>query len=287
MKKICFIGLGGYSVFMSVDHFNQIGETVSANSFYAEPGGKGYNQAVAAARLGACATFIGAFGDDDSAKMCIDFLKAEKVNPVVIYKEQNTAYACILTDNVGENRVTVFGGAASVLNGDDVYNAEAEIKDSAMLVLQNEVNISANIAALDLADKYNIPVIINPAPADGFEEHLLKRAYLITPNEHEAKTLFGDDWRQGIISSGIQRAVVTLGSQGAEVYENGVFKKIPAVQTKAVDTTGAGDCFTAALAVRILRGEGLVDAASFAAKAASLAVSRRFAVKAMPKLEEM
>lgn len=287
MKDICFVGLGGYSVFMGADHFHREGETVSANSFYAEPGGKGYNQAVAAARLGAKCSFIGAFGKDDGARMCIDYLVNEGVKPLPVYKEIASAYACILTDKHGENRVTVFGGAASFLSGEDIYSLEENVGSSSMLVLQNEVDISANLAACKIAHEHKIPVIINPAPAENFNKALIKYADVITPNEHEAKTIFGDDWEKGMGELGVKRAVVTLGSKGAAVYEDGSVRYISAIKTKVVDTTGAGDCFTAALSVKLLQGATLFEAAEFANKAAAVAVARRFAVNAMPKLEEL
>ncbi len=287
MKEICFIGLGGYSVFMSVDHFNMVGETVSADSFYAEPGGKGYNQAVAAARLGGCCSFVGAFGADDAAKLCLDYLAEEGIQGIPIYKNSSSAYACILTDKSGENRVTVYGGAASELSGEDIYAIEDKIKTASAIVLQNEVSLSANRAACDIAEKHGVMLIINPAPAVNYDIKLLQKAFVITPNEHEAKAIFGTDWENGMKRAGIKRAVVTMGANGCAVYENGEVAYIPAAKAQAVDTTGAGDCFTGALCVKILEGDTLTDAAKFATKAAALSVGRRFAVKAMPRLEEI
>ncbi|MBQ3081691.1 MAG: bifunctional hydroxymethylpyrimidine kinase/phosphomethylpyrimidine kinase [Clostridia bacterium] len=287
MAKICFIGLAGNSVFLYADHFHREGETVSAHSFYNEPGGKGYNQAVAAARLGGACSFIGAFGKDDGAGLCVKYLQNEGIKPLPVYKDIPSAYACILTDSKGENRVTVYGGASALLNGEDIKSLEREIVSSDMLVLQNEVSIDANIAAVEIAEKNGIPVLINPAPAVGMETELLKRAYVITPNLHEAETLFGSDWEKGMKNAGIKRAVVTLGSKGAAVYEDGDITTIPPINTKVVDTTGAGDCFTAALAVMLCDGETLKNAAVFANKAASIAVSRPYAVAAMPKRKEI
>lgn len=287
MKKICFIGLGGNSVFLSTDHFHREGETVVANGFYNEPGGKGYNQAVAAARLGASCSFIGAFGKDEGADICISFLEKEGIKPLPVYKDVPSAYACILTDKHGENRVTVYSGASALLNGDDVRALEREVARCDMLVLQNEVSADTNNAAIDIAEKCGIPVLLNPAPAVGLNKDLLQRAFLITPNLHEAELLFGKDWQKGMEDLGIKRAVVTLGGDGAMVYEDGKTTKIPPQKATVVDTTGAGDCFTAALAVGLCEGRTLKDAAIFANKAASLAVSRPYAVAAMPKREEI
>lgn len=285
--KICFIGLAGDSVFLTTDHFHREGETVVANSFYNEPGGKGYNQAVAAARLGAECSFIGAFGRDGGATLCIDFLKKEGIKPLPVYKDVPSAYACILTDSKGENRVSVYGGAAKLLTGEDIKALEGEIAGCDMLVLQNEVSSEVNRVSCDIAEKHGVRVLINPAPAVGFEMELLQRALLITPNAHEAAELFGEDWARGMKEQGIKQAVVTCGGEGVTVYDNGTLTHIEAIPTKVVDTTGAGDCFTAALAVMLCEGKSLYEAADFANKAASVAVSRAYAVAAMPKKAEI
>lgn len=287
MKRIAFIGLAGESVFMTVDHFNAAGETVRAETIHSEPGGKGYNQAIAAARLGADCTFIGAFGRDTEGEFCIDFAKNEGIFVYPIYKNDATAYACILTDKTGDNRVTVYGGAASTLNGDDVLSVSGHIAESAMLVLQNEVTQSANLTALEIAQKNNIPVVLNPAPADSIDVTLVRGAYVITPNKQEAQTLFGDDWREGMRAFGVKRAVVTLGGEGCDVYENGKWTHIPPKKVQAIDTTGAGDCFTGALAVKLICGATLTEAAEFAVSASALSVCRHFAVGGMPKLDEL
>ncbi len=287
MAKICFIGLAGNSVFLYADHFHKEGETVSAHSFYNEPGGKGYNQAVAASRLGAKCKFIGAFGKDEGADICIKYLYNEGITPLPVYKDIPSAYACILTDKSGENRVTVFGGASALLNADDVKGLESEITECDMLVLQNEVSAEANKAATEIAEKHGVPILINPAPAVGVDKKLLSKAFVITPNRHEAETIFGKDWIQGMKEAGIRKSVVTLGGEGAIVFENGEVTKIPPIETKVVDTTGAGDCFTGALAVALCEGKSLSAAAVFANKAASIAVSRAYAVAAMPKKDEL
>lgn len=287
MSKITVCGLGGNSIFMSVDHFHRRGETLSATALYTEPGGKGYNQAVAAARLGANVSFIGAFGKDSTSTECINYLKNEGITPLVAYKAIPCACACILTDNEGENRVTVYGGAASLLNSDDIKAAEKELSDTEILILQNEVSPDANRALVDLAERYGITVIFNPAPAVGFDKGLLKPSHIITPNEHEAKLLFGEDYRAGIEAFGFKKTVVTLGDKGADCFCDGAWTRLPAVKTKTVDTTGAGDCFNGALAAGLSRGYSFMDACNFAIRAASIAVSRKHAVAAMPKMGEV
>ena len=281
--KITVVGLGGDSLFMGVEHFHREGETLAATSFFSEPGGKGYNQAVAAARLGGDVSFLGAFGKDSGSDKCINFLKNEGIKPLVAYKDVPCACACILTDSEGENRVTVFGGAASLLNAEDIDGFNTEIGTSQILMLQNEVPSEANRKAFEIAKSTGVTVVFNPAPAVGVDRELLSAADIITPNKHEAQLLFGDDYKSGIENSGVKTAVVTLGGDGAELYENGVWKHIPPYKVKPVDTTGGGDCFNGALAVGICMGKTLTEACDFACKAASVAVSRPHAVEAMPR----
>lgn len=285
--KITVIGLGGNSVFLPVDHFHREGETVKATSFFSEPGGKGYNQAVAAARLGADVSFIGAFGKDPSSAECIGFLEKEGVRPIVAYKNVPCAYACILTDSVGENRVTVYGGAAALLSAEDIKNAEDAIKEADILILQNEVPDDANAEATRLAKKHGVTLMYNPAPALGADPYVLSAADIITPNHHEATCLFGDGYRHVIANSGFTRAAVTLGSNGVDAFVDGVWHRIPAYKVTPVDTTGGGDCFNGALAVGLCSGKSFIEACDFACKAASVAISRPHAVEAMPRIEEI
>lgn len=285
--KVCVVGLGGNSLFFGVDHFHKEGETVSSHSFFSEPGGKGYNQAVAAARLGAETSFIGAFGRDVNSHQCIEFLKNEGIIPLVAYKDVPCACACILTDKDGENRVTVYGGAAALLDENDIEKFEDNIASSDILILQNEVPTSANKKAFEIAKAHGVYIIFNPAPAVDVDRALLLNADIITPNLHEAQTLFGEDYKKGMAEKGVNRAVVTLGSNGAELLENGEWKHIAPYKVKAVDTTGGGDCFNGALAVGMKLYEGLYEACDFAALAASVAVSRPHAVEAMPYISDI
>ncbi len=280
MSKICVVGLGGYSVFMNTHHFNENGETVKADKLFVEAGGKGYNQAVAAARLGAEVSFLGAFGKDSEGEFCIDYLKQENITPLSVYKELPTAYACIITDASGENRVTVYGGAAAQLNREDVKQFKDHISSCDILVLQNEVPAEANLAATEIAKEYGVKVIVNPAPSVGINTKLIECADVITPNEYEYKDIFGNKMTK-------KAAVVTLGGNGCAVLMNDTVEYIEAVKVKAVDTTGAGDCFTGALAVGLAEKMSLYKAAEFASKAAAVAVTKAGAVGAMPHRNEV
>ncbi len=287
MSKICVLGLGGNSVFLSVDHFHGEGETVSAHKLFTEPGGKGYNQAVAAARLGGEVSFIGAFGKDGPSAECISYLNNEGITPLIAYKEEPCAYACILTDKFGSNRVTVYRGATDLLTAEDIAAFEERIRNGAVLVLQNEVPAEANRAAARIAKKHGVTILVNPAPAVGMDAEVLSMADIVTPNEHEAVYLYGTDYRKGISDSGIRLAAVTLGADGADVYCDGKWTRMPPYKVEAEDTTGAGDCFTGALACWIAGGGAFIEGCDFAMHAAALAVSKPHAVEAMPYSREI
>lgn len=292
--KITVLGLCGNSVFLNVDHFHVPGETVHAQGLYSEPGGKGYNQAVAAARLGAEVAFLGCIGDDADGRMCMEFLEKEGITPVPqINKDVPSAYACILTDKDGENRVTVFSGAAQYLTPDFVYTNEAVIAGSDLLLLNNEYPQSCNEAAMELAQKHGVKVVYNPAPARPVSEDFLKKCYLITPNLSETTLLIGasvtdlPQLSEAFTQNGIANAVVTLGGDGAAIFAEGCAVRIPACKTKAVDTTGAGDTFTAALSVALLEGKSLADSAVWAANAAALSVAKQYVMPGLPTREQL
>ena len=291
-NKITVLGLCGNSVFMAVDHFHVPGETVQALELYAEPGGKGYNQAVAAARLGGKVSFLTCIGSDPDGRACMEFLEKEGVTPLPQVDPQTpSAYACILTDKEGENRVTVFRGAADHLTPEFIRDQEAAIAGSDMLLLNNEYPQSCNEAALALAKKHGVPVIYNPAPARAVPDAFLQDCYLVTPNLSETAALLGQQERElsrlpGLFrKKGIQRAVVTLGGDGALLVSPEGDLHFPACRTRAVDTTGAGDTFTAALAVAVLQGRSLSDSVQWASNAAALSVARNYVMPGLPTRE--
>ena len=224
--RIGAVGLGGESVFLTADHFHAPGETLCAESIFIEPGGKAYNQAVAAARLGAQVCFFGAVGSDPGGALCRDVLLREGVTPILqTVPEANTAYACILTDRRGENQVTVYRGAADLLSADFLRAQEAALSRCTHLLLGLECPLAATKAALAIAKKHGIFTILNPAPAIPMEPDFLRSFDLITPNQQEAAVLLGLDHTpepselaDRLRAARLSNAVVTLGSRGSEVY---------------------------------------------------------------------
>ena len=272
MSKIAVIGIIGNSVFLPVDEFHRGGETVEASSVHFEPGGKGFNQAVAAARCGAQLSFLAAVGREFRGEFS-DFLTREGINHKLVYKDGSTAFAAIVTDKSGSNRVTVYQGA--MLDVSDVLLFEEEIKGADIILLNNEVSLSVNVAAVKIAKQAGVKCILNPAPARSNDEFILKNIDLFTPNEYEALGIEEDE-----------RVIMTLGKRGCHIRS--LDKTVPAYSFgDAVDTTGAGDTFNGVLSAMLAEGRSLDFAASAANRVAALGVTRKYAVSSIPKKEEI
>ncbi len=272
MSKIAVIGLAGESVFLTVRKFHEGGETIEADTLETQPGGKGFNQAVAARRAGADVAFLAAVGKDAYAAYLRKFLSTEKIRFRLCEKEDRTAYAAIIIDGQGRNRVTEYIGAQ--LEEQDVEDFTEEIANADILLLSNEVPSEVNEKAALLAQKYSTKLIVNPAPYRPLTAEVRKTAYLFTPNEYE--TLGLEDHKN---------VVVTMGEKGCCLRSTG--KMIPARHVHAVDTTGAGDVFNGYLAAALAEGQGLSKAAEFANVASGIAVTRKGAVTSVPYLEEV
>jgi len=272
MSKIAVIGIIGNSVFLPVNEFHKGGETVEASSIHFEPGGKGFNQAVSAARCGAEVSFLAAVGNESEDEFA-DFLNKEGIKHTLVRKSGSTAFAAIVTDKTGSNRVTVYQGAQ--LSECDVASFEDEIRSADILLLNNEVSETVNIAAIKLAKKSGVRCILNPAPARVTDKLILDNVYLFTPNEHES---LGIEDRDNVI--------MTLGKRGALIKSTGEI--IPAVSSgTAVDTTGAGDTFNGVLTAMLATGKSLSYAAKAANLVASAGVTKKYAVSSIPKTTEI
>lgn len=272
MSRITVIGIVGQSVFLPVEKVHVGGETVEAHSFHAEPGGKGFNQAVAAKRFGANVTFLAAIGNDGYDKTVKKVLDAEGVNSLLIEKDDATAYACIITDSTGKNRVTVYFGAE--LCPEDIEANKEVIGASDMVVIGNEVPNSVNEAVLRVTSERGIRVIMNPAPARKLTDFIKKNVDIFTPNEHETEGL--EDKKN---------VIVTMGGKGCYIRELDV--TIPATPDKPIDTTGAGDTFNGVLAAKLAEGCTLTEAVTIANRASGKSVTRRGAVSSIPYAYEI
>ncbi len=271
--RIAVIGLCGMSLFMKVDHFPLPGETIETGSMVNETGGKGFNQAIAAARVGARVSYLGAIGADNEGEVCQNVMQKEGIDAsFVIKKGKRTAFAAILVDAKGENQVIEHLGAA--LEPQDVYAFEPQIRDCDILLLQNEVPEAVNAAAIELAVKYQKRVILNPAPARTLPQEWKECVFAVTPNETESAA---------ICANAFENAIITLGSRGCSV--NGSI--IPAIHVKAVDTTGAGDTFNGVFAAKYAETSDMMLAAKWAVAASGLSVTKPYVLGAIPHEEEI
>lgn len=286
--SLLIIGLCGQSVFLSVPYFHKPEETLHATALFTEPGGKGYNQAVAAARMGAKVTFAGAIGRDSDGESCAQRLVTEGIAPHMQMKEERTAYAVILTDSSGENRVTVYPGAK--LTAQDVCEMEDVFSASRILLLTPEIPEDAFSCAVEMAKAHSVPVVVNPAPYTSWVRKYLDDAWLLTPNRAEACALLDcgpEALMSAVAAVSYPRMVVTLGSEGALVKEGEAVTRIPAMPVTPVDTTGAGDCLNGVLCAKLLAGLTLAEAATAAVRAASISVSQPHVLDSMPHAYEV
>ena len=273
MAKISVIGISGASYFMTVDHFHENGETLSADTVHCEMGGKGLNQAIAAVRMKAEVSFLVAVGNDDGAVKTAECCRENGIRCFLAKKADPTATAFILTDRYGENRVTVYRGAQ--LEPSDVDSFEEELATSDILLLQNEVPEEVNLRASELAEKHGVRIILNPAPARPLPEELVSRVWLVTPNEQESRLI---DLKR------FPNTVVTLGKKGCLI--NGE-TAIPSTSHIPVDTTGAGDTFNGVLSVCVAEGMSLHTACRYANMASGISVTRKYVIDAIPKRTEI
>lgn len=282
-NKIAVIGLSGESIFMKMDHFNAEGETVVANTYHVEYGGKGFNQAVAAKRYGAEVSFLTLCGDDEISDKVENTLKNESINAFVIRrKNARSAAACIMIDKDGRNNVVCYPGVSSSMTKEDVMLFEEEIKSSKYLLLQLEMSDESLIEAIKLANKHNTLVILNPAPAKKLDKEILKSVYLLTPNEHEASIIFDISNYKEISELDYQNIIITLGENGSIIKEKNKINKIESKKVKPLNTTGAGDTYNGVLAAALLEGNSLTDAAKIASIAASISVTKEFVIDSIP-----
>ena len=297
-KQIIVVGSSNTDMIIKLDHIPRPGETILGGEFVTAAGGKGANQAVAAARAGGKVTFVARVGRDMFGDQAIAGFEKEKINTDHVSRDKfkPSGVALIFVAKDGENSIAVAGGANNGLSATDVKKAKANIADAGMLIMQLETPLEAVQAAADLAAKAGVRVILNPAPARVLPDELLKKISIITPNETEAELLTGinvdsdqaaSQAADKLLARGVKTVIITLGSRGAFVVGDGVKKLVPGFKVKAVDTTAAGDTFNGALAVALVEGQTLTSAVRFANAAAALSVTRLGAQTSVPKRKEI
>ncbi|MFM0048129.1 ribokinase [Caballeronia grimmiae] len=276
-----------------------LGETVTGSAFAMGPGGKGSNQAVAAARAGADVIFCTRIGNDAFGKIAQATWAAEGITSrATVIDEAATGAAHIYVDeNTGSNAIIVASGAAGTLGPQDVDAIEADIARAAVFVTQLEQPIPAARRGLELARKHGVTTVFNPAPALPLSDDIFPLCDYITPNETEAAALTGiavssvDDARRAaaiLLSKGARAAIITLGEAGALLHTASESVLVPAFDCgRVVETAGAGDGFTGGFAAALARGDSPIDAVRFGCALASISVTRAGTAPSMPRLEEI
>src|SRR5664280_71586 len=298
MDKILVIGSSNTDMVIKTEKMPLPGETILGGTFLMNPGGKGANQAVAAARLGGKVTFITKRGNDLFGNQAVGLFMREGIDTQYIVKDKElpSGVALITVDAEGENSIVVAPGSNSNLLPEDISLKLMKTGKCAILLLQLEIPVKTVEYAVHKASEYGIKVILNPAPAATLPDDLFKHIWLITPNETEAEMLTGirvhdipsaDGAAESFRKKGVQNVIITLGSAGAYVKSDKFTGMVPALKVDAVDTTAAGDVFNGALAVVIAEGKGFGEAVLFANKAAAISVTRLGAQASAPYRKEI
>ncbi|WP_042349217.1 ribokinase [Bacillus massiliigorillae] len=288
MVKVVVIGSSSMDLVVTSSVRPGAGETVLGESFKTVPGGKGANQAVAAARLGAEVYMIGCVGDDHYGKAILHNFKENGVNidyvKPVTDKATGTAHI-ILAE--GDNSIIVVKGANDHVTPEYVNNALEIIKQADIVMIQQEIPLETVAYVSVVCEQYNVPLLLNPAPAREIEEEIIERASYITPNEHEASLLFKGLHVSEALRLHPKKVFITEGKNGVRYFNGSEEVVVPTYVVEAVDTTGAGDTFNAAFAVAIAEGKSYDDSLRFANRAASLSVTKFGAQGGMPYRKEV
>ncbi|MGG1698587.1 ribokinase [Bacillus zhangzhouensis] len=288
MSHIVVVGSCSMDLVVTSDKRPNAGETVLGKSFKTVPGGKGANQAVASARLGADVYMVGRVGDDAYGQEIVSNLQAQGVRTTymkpVTEMESGTAHI-ILAE--GDNSIVVVKGANNEVTPHYVKNALSTIDDIGMVLIQQEIPEETVEAVCAICSEQKIPVILNPAPARKVSQQVLEQAAYITPNEHEAALMFDGLTIEDALRQYPNKLLITEGKSGVRYFDGSREVLVPGYPVKAVDTTGAGDTFNGALAVALIEGKSLYDALAFANLAASISVTKFGAQGGMPTREEL
>lgn len=298
MAKIVVVGSSNTDLVVKTTRIPEPGETVLGGTFMMAAGGKGANQAVAAARLGGDVAFIAKVGADMFGEKAIAGYRKDglDVSFIASDKSAQSGVALITVDAKGENCIVVAPGANAALSKSDIDTYADEIKNADYLLMQLEVPMEVVEYAAEIAYSNGTKVILNPAPAAGLSDKLLSKLFLITPNRTECQLISGvsiadekdaEAGADALLKKGVKNVIVTLGSKGALIKNSKETVFVPAHKVKAVDTTAAGDVFNGALTVALSEGKSLSDAARFATKASAVSVTRMGAQPSIPHRSEI
>ncbi len=298
MKKILVVGSINMDLVTYTSKTPKIGETVLGKTFSQIPGGKGANQAVAMARLGADVSMIGRVGKDSFGEVLIEGMKRDglKTDGIEEVEGVSTGIASIVVDDSAHNSIIVVPGANFEIDESDLARHRRMYEESDIVVHQLETPLNVVEASLKLAKDLGKTTILNPAPAKELSDEMIANVDYLIPNETELELLSGMEVRDEedvlkaakvLMDKGVEKLVVTLGSKGAMYIDGNETKKVNAYKVDAVDTTAAGDSFIGGLATALANGKNFEEAMEFAARVGAITVTRRGAQTSLPTLEEV
>jgi ribokinase len=297
-RQVLVVGSLNMDLVMRVPRVPEAGETLTGHEFFMVPGGKGANQAVACARLGARVAQIGRVGADAFGRVLRDGLARDGIDHrhVTTDDAAATGVAVIAVEEAGRNRIMLAPGANATLSAAQLDTAAAAFRRAALTILQLEVPLSTVEHAVGLATRAGCPVLLNPAPAQAVPASLWPSIDYLVPNENEAALLTGiavtDPRSAGeaalkLLGLGVRRVLLTLGEQGVLIAAPEGVRHLPAQKADAIDTTAAGDTFIGGFAVGLLEGLALDQAAGLGQRAAAVCVARRGAQPSIPYRREL
>jgi ribokinase len=296
--RITIVGSSNTDMVIKLDRIPRPGETLLGGEFVMASGGKGANQAVAAARAGGNVCFVARVGKDLFGEKTLLNLKRDKIDVRHVLRDPGapSGVALIFVARNGENSIAVASGANALLSPEDILRAKSVIRSSKFLVMQLETPLGSVETAASVASQFGVRVILNPAPAARLPRTLLQRVSILTPNETEAQLLTGirvDSQTAAakaagkLHAQGVETVVLTLGARGAYVSASGCRTLVPGFKVKAVDTTAAGDIFNGALAVALSERKPLLGSVRFANAAAAISVTQMGAQPSAPRRKDI
>jgi ribokinase len=293
--RIAVVGSYATGLTLKVNRLPSPGETVLASGYRVDYGGKGSNQAVGCARLGAEVRFVARIGHDSFGEMALRLYREEGMDVAFVREtaEHPTGVGFILVEaGTGNNSIAIDPGANELLAAADVAECEAAFQNVAVVLTQLEIPVEAAEAALARGRAHGAITILNPAPVRPLPESVLQLVEVLTPNQTEAKVLTGrspsaqaapEEVARDLLRAGVKNVVMTLGEQGALIVTQSAARRVPAIRMTAVDTTGAGDAFNSGLATALASGKSLESAVEFAAITGGLAVTKEGVIPSLPK----
>jgi ribokinase len=296
--KITIVGSFAVGLTIRTTKMPLFGETLLGSDFDMGPGGKGSNQAIGVARLGSSAYFAGIIGNDKLGDIAVDLYSKEKINTEYMYRtdQMATGVGVIILNQEGDNGIILDMGANKLMDEEFVLGVEEQISQSDLVMSVLELPPAAAIQAMKIGKKYNVPTILNPAPATKLDDDVWQYIDYLTPNETELRILMGlapDDatststLAKQLQERGVGNLIITQGSKGALVLSKDHEEQIPSISVDVVDTTGAGDAFNAGFASAIVNGFSIVDAARYAVCAGALTCTKLGVIPALAHKDEV